>query len=126
MLGSPVTVLASNLDSMESVIRVADILALPSAPNVAVIFAGGGVSEFIRYGGISGSTLTGVVRGFNGTTAQNWPSGTNISRPVTSYDHDAFLANINTMAASIEEFKVVLEQTVAKVPDVSSFVDELR
>ena len=110
MLGSPVTVLSSSLDSRESTINVADVLALPTAPNVAVIFADGGVSEVIRYSGISGSTLTGVTRGFNGTTAQNWPSGTNISRPVTSYDHDAFLANINTMAASIEELRALLNE----------------
>jgi|GEM_PF-6772529 len=75
-------------------IPIADVSALPSAPNLATIFDKFGTTiETVRYGGKDGNFLTAVERGFNGTTAQSWAAGTDITRAFSAYDHDTNLLN---------------------------------
>lgn len=75
---------------------------LPDAPNIAVI----GVdetAETILYTGKTGNTLTGVTRGYNGTTARSWPTGTKIARMFTAADWDSARQNIDTLNAMQSE-----------------------
>ncbi|MGG1637230.1 hypothetical protein [Paenibacillus sp. NRS-1760] len=75
---------------------------LPDAPNIAVI----GVdetAETILYTGKTGNSLTGVTRGYNGTTARSWPTGAKVARMFTAADWDAARQNIDTLNAMQSE-----------------------
>jgi len=45
--------------------------------------------------------LTGVTRGFGNTAPRAWQAGTSIVRALASYDHNAFIANILSIMATI-------------------------
>ncbi|MMZ49671.1 hypothetical protein D1872_113750 [compost metagenome] len=91
MINSPVTTLASGIDTTQTTITVTDGNKLPAAPNLATLGVGEN-AETILYTGKTGNTLT-VTRGFQGT-ARAWSAGTQIGRFFTAYDHDAFVKNI--------------------------------
>lgn len=93
---SPKTTLTNGVTAVDSSIPVADISAFPDAPNLATIGTGTD-AEVIRYNGITGNTLTGIERGFGGTTANAWETGASICRAYTAYDHAAFKANIEDL-----------------------------
>lgn len=97
MINSPVTTLASGIDTTQTTITVIDGNKIPAAPNLATL-GGGESTETILYTGKTGNTLTGVTRGFQGT-AKAWTTGTQIGRFFTAYDHDTFLNNINSIQA---------------------------
>lgn len=97
---SPSTSLSADITISDTTIPVTDVSALPVAPNLAIMFTGSILSvtdvETILYTGISGNTLTGVTRGFQGT-AKAWITSTNIVRTFTAYDHDTFKNNIEDL-----------------------------
>ena len=93
---SPKTTLTNGVTAADSSIAVADISAFPNAPNLATIGMGTD-AEVIRYNGITGNTLTGIERGFGGTTANAWETGAPICRAYTAYDHAAFKSNIEDL-----------------------------
>lgn len=93
---SPQTDLSAAITAVDTVIPVTDITVFPAAPNLATI-GDEENAEVIRYNGISGSTLTGCERGFGGTVASVWPSGTVISRQITKYDMDTIQDNIRDL-----------------------------
>ena len=93
---SPQTTLTNEITATEQTIPVADISKLPAAPNIASIGSGDNI-ELVYYAGISGSTLTGCVRGYHGTTASIWYEDTPVYRAYTSYDHDTFKGNIEDL-----------------------------
>lgn len=93
---SPKTTLTNGVTAVDSSIPVADISAFPDAPNLATIGTGTD-AEVIRYNGITGNTLTGIERGFGGTTANAWETGAPICRAYTAYDHAAFKSNIEDL-----------------------------
>lgn len=95
---SPTTETSVAINDTATSIAVLDASKLPAGPNIATI----GVdesAETVQYAGKSGNTLTGVVRGFNGTTAKTWPVGTRIARNYTAYDADAARKNIESLAS---------------------------
>lgn len=96
---SPQTTLTNEITATEQTIPVADVSKLPAAPNIASIGSGDNI-ELVYYAGVSGSTLTGCVRGYHGTTASIWYEDTPIYRAYTSYDHDTFKSNIEDLAAN--------------------------
>jgi len=96
---SPQTTLTNEITATEQTIPVADVSKLPAAPNIASIGSGDNI-ELVYYAGISGSTLTGCVRGYHGTTASIWYEDTPVYRAYTSYDHDTFKGNIEDLAAN--------------------------
>lgn len=96
---SPQTTLTNEITATEQTIPVADISKLPAAPNIVSIGSGDNI-ELVYYAGISGSTLTGCVRGYHGTTASIWYEDTPVYRAYTSYDHDTFKGNIEDLAAN--------------------------
>ena len=94
-INSPQTTLdGSHTDAVET-ITVVSTSVFPAAPNIATI-GNSASSETILYTGKTGTTLTGVSRGFEGDAAA-WGDGTVISRNFTQYDHAQFLANIGTL-----------------------------
>ncbi len=96
---SPQTTLTNEITATEQTIPVADISKLPAAPNIVSIGSGDNI-ELVYYAGISGSTLTGCVRGYHGTTASIWYEDTPVYRAYTSYDHDTFKGNIEDLASN--------------------------
>ena len=94
--GSPTAYLTAPIsDVADSITFDADVL--PAAPNLATLGTGATV-EVVLYTANTGTTISGLTRGFSGTSAATWATGTAISRRYTSHDHDAFRDNINTGA----------------------------
>ena len=100
---SPATELTAALTDIATTVSLLDASKLPDAPNIATI----GVdesAETIKYTGKSGNDLTGVTRGFSGTTAKAWLTGVPAARYFTAYDADALrenVAEVNTQLADI-------------------------
>lgn len=93
---SPQTDLTADITASDTTITVSNAAVFPAAPNLATI-GNGDNAEVIRYNGISGNSLTGCERGFDGTTASVWETGTLISREITKYDLDTLKANITEL-----------------------------
>lgn len=102
MPGSPKTALTAQIAANATSATVDDITALPAAPNICV-FGDDTSAEIVSYSGISGSTLTGLVRGLGGTTASVWGANTVVARNFTSFDHDRFKLNIESLAGEIND-----------------------
>lgn len=96
MNNSPQTVLTAAITASAQVIPVAGISALPAAPNITTLGTGDG-AEVVFYNGIDGSTLTGCIRGFGGTTAKIWPSDTVVYRAFTLRDYQTLCENIDAL-----------------------------
>ena len=94
--GSPKTELAADLAAAATSMTVADASALPPAPNLAVV-GNDSSAEVVSYTAISGNVVSGLIRGLGGTTASLWPSGTDVARNYTSFDHDRFIDNIQAL-----------------------------
>ncbi|WP_438432338.1 hypothetical protein [Gorillibacterium sp. sgz500922] len=95
---SPQTELTAAIPAAATTITVLDASKLPDGPNLATI----GVdetAETILYTAKSGNTLSGVTRGFDGTTAKAWQTGTKIARYLTAYDINALQGVSNPAAA---------------------------
>ncbi len=94
--GSPTAFLTGAISDVDEVITF-DADVLPAAPNLATLGTGAD-AEVVLYATKVGTTISDVTRGYSGTVAQAWVAGTAISRRFTSYDHDAFINNIDTGA----------------------------
>lgn len=93
-VNSPTTMLAGGINAVVDIIPVFNSSVLPAAPNLAAIGTDED-TETILYLTVNGNNLENVTRGFQGV-AKSWPSGTQVARFITAYDHDAFKANIET------------------------------
>lgn len=93
MNNSPQTDITAAITASDTVIPVSSVSVFPAAPNLATLGTDEN-AEVIRYNGISGSTLTGCERGFGGSTASPWTTGTVISRQITKYDLDTLRGNV--------------------------------
>lgn len=98
---SPIVQLSADISAAATTIPLtsASDVNLPPAPNLATIGEDEG-AETILFTGKSGNSLTGVIRGFDGTTAQAWTLGKKVARRFTNYDYSAILERL-TEAASI-------------------------
>ena len=96
MAGSPKTVLALQLSATATQMVVADASALPAAPNICVVGSDEN-AEIISYAGKTGNNLTGLVRGLGDTVARVWDVDSIVARNFTSWDHDRFKLNIETL-----------------------------
>lgn len=102
MNNSPQTDLGAAISASDTTILVSDISVFPTAPNLATI-GNDENAEVIRYNGISDSTLTGCERGFGGTVASAWETGTVISRQITKYDMDTIKSNIESLESGKQD-----------------------
>lgn len=99
---SPATELSAAITDIQTTITLLDASKLPDAPNIATI----GVdesAETVRYEGKSGNDLTGVTRGFSGTTAKAWATGVGVARYFTAYDADALRENVTEHSAQLAD-----------------------
>jgi len=76
------TTLAAAITATSTTISLSSVADFPAGPN-CVIIDPGLTEEVVYYQGISGTTLTGVIRGYDGTTATSHMIGTTVSTPFT-------------------------------------------
>jgi hypothetical protein len=99
---SPPAHLLNDVSSDATSVSVDDGSILPSAPMWLTIGAESADAETVLLTGKTGNTLT-VTRGQQGTVAKTWPSGTKVQRCFTAHDHNALIANIETLNADKQE-----------------------
>lgn len=120
LANSPGTEISTALTSTSVIISVLDATKLPAAPNLLTIGTDDN-PETVLYTGKSGNNLTGCTRGFNGTTAQEWVSGSKVARYFTAYDHDAFRGNIVDHEGRIELIKTTANAAATKTETDAKF-----
>lgn len=94
--GSPKTALTADITASATSMTVEDATVLPVPPNLCVIGADEN-AEIVSYTTITGNTVSGLVRGVGTTTAKSWTAETDVARNYTSFDHDRFIDNIQTL-----------------------------
>ena len=93
---SPQTSLAASLSASATSISLLDASVLPDAPNLCTIGTGDD-AEVVLYTTKIGNVLSGVTRGYFGTTPKAWAANTAVYRGITAYDHEAFRKNLDQM-----------------------------
>lgn len=93
---SPQTVTTAEITASAQAIPVSSTAVFPAGPNLATLGTGDD-AEVVQYTAISGSELTGCVRGFGGTTAKIWPTDTVAYRAFTLEDYRRLCVNIDTL-----------------------------
>lgn len=94
--GSPKTALTADITASATSMTVEDASVLPVPPNLCVIGADEN-AEIVSYTTITGNTVSGLIRGVGTTTAKSWTAETDVARNYTSFDHDRFIENIQTL-----------------------------
>lgn len=94
--GSPKTTLKTAITATATSMTLLDAGVLPAAPNICVI-GNGANAEIVSYTAISNNTVSGLVRGLNGTTALAWGTDALVARNFTTLDHDTLIDNINAL-----------------------------
>ena len=97
---SPQTTLTAIIAADATTLSVFDGSVLPPAPNMLTLGTDEN-AEVVYYSTLSGNVVSGLVRGYSGTTASVWEEGTQVSREFTSYDHDTFITNINALQSDV-------------------------
>lgn len=97
---SPQTTLTAIIAADATTLTVFDGSVLPPAPNMLTLGTDEN-AEVVYYSTLSGNVVSGLVRGYSGTTASVWEEGTQVSREFTSYDHDTFITNINALQSDV-------------------------
>ena len=80
---SPQTQTGLVVSATDTLIPLNDPSVLPDAPNLAVLGIGSD-SETVLYAAKTDGGISGVTRGFDGTTAPAWPAGTLVARNFTA------------------------------------------
>ena len=94
--GSPKTTLKTSITASATSMTLEDASVLPAAPNICVI-GDGENAEIVSYTSISKNTVSGLVRGLNGTTASAWGTDALVARNFTTLDHDTLINNITAL-----------------------------
>ena len=98
---SPQTTLTAIIAADATTLTVFDGSVLPPAPNMLTLGTDEN-AEVVYYSTLSGNVVSGLVRGYSGTTASVWEEGTQVSRELTSYDHDTFISNIESLQDDVD------------------------
>jgi hypothetical protein len=96
LVNSVATALTGAIGVSDTTLFVLDDSRIPDPPNLLVIGENSALAETVKRVEKNSNQLT-VQRGFQGS-ARAWNAGTTVSRNFTAYDHDAFKANVETLA----------------------------
>ena len=91
--GSPQTSLTEAISASDVSMVLDDVSVLPPAPNICVI-GNDANAEIVFYAEITGNTVSGLIRGLNGTIAAPREAGSIVARTFTTMDHDTLIDNI--------------------------------
>jgi hypothetical protein len=121
---SPQTTLTAIIAADATSLTVFDGSVLPPGPNLLTLGTDED-AEVVYYSTINGNVVSGLVRGYSGTTASVWEEGTQVSREFTSYDHDTFKANIESLQDDVDDLNTAMagkqdELTFDTTPTASS------
>jgi hypothetical protein len=105
---SPQTTLTAIIAADATSLTVFDGSVLPPGPNLLTLGTDED-AEVVYYSTISGNVVSGLVRGYSGTTASVWEEGTQVSREFTSYDHDTFKTNIESLQDDVDNLNTALD-----------------
>ena len=105
---SPQTTLTAIIAADATSLTVFDGSVLPPGPNLLTLGTDED-AEVVYYSTISGNVVSGLVRGYSGTTASVWEEGTQVSREFTSYDHDTFKTNIESLQDDVDGLNTALD-----------------
>lgn len=108
---SPSTELALPIGPNDMVLTVIDASVLPAGPNVLTL-GDDETAETVLYSAVDGNTVTVAERGFDGTTAKDWPAGTPVARLLTAQDIAALQDNVRDLAGRSSDGKRVARFTV--------------
>ena len=131
---SAIIPLSVSIGQGSTTLLVEDGSALSDAPNTATIFDRfGSVIETIRYSEKTGNTLTGVTRGIGGTTARSWVPRTdshgnaviNLTNAVTSFEHDATVANLHTLLKISQELQDQIDKIEVGDANLQPVLDDI-
>lgn len=106
-INSPRTNLVIGIDNSQTSFDVVDASVLPSAPNILTIGIESLTPETILYTNITGNTISGCTRAFQGT-AQSWSTSNYIARTFTEYDYSAMTSNIIEADANAIAYSIAL------------------
>ena len=67
------TTLNGSIQAADTTLVVSDASGLPDDGVFRIILGQGAQAEIVQVGDISGTTLTSLVRGSEGTTPRDWP-----------------------------------------------------
>lgn len=120
---SPTSQLTAQIDDIATTIPVADATKFPDAPNLATIGIDREDAETILYTSKDGNSLTGVTRGYGGTTAKGWNDNTLVARVHTSEDHKNFIERLMglTLERSGKDEEGIFVTLEWKRPDATLF-----
>ena len=123
---SPQTTLTAIIAADATTLSVFDGSVLPPAPNMLTLGTDEN-AEVVYYSTLSGNVVSGLVRGYSGTTASYccfsshsfttasvWEEGTQVSREFTSYDHDTFITNINALQSDVSGLQTTVTGKLSK------------
>lgn len=110
---SPQTTLTAIIAADATTLSVFDGSVLPPAPNMLTLGTDEN-AEVVYYSTLSGNVVSGLVRGYSGTTASVWEEGTQVSREFTSYDHDTFITNINALQSDVSGLQTTVTGKLSK------------
>ncbi|MBJ6364141.1 hypothetical protein ACFOQM_23245 [Paenibacillus sp. GCM10012307] len=118
---SPITELAAAINDTVTTITLltSNSSVIPDAPGIVTIGTDSN-AETIYYAGKSGNSLTGVTRGFSGTTAKSWPINTKVARFATSYDLNTLKENVEALGAQATESATLQAQLVRGVNKIET------
>lgn len=122
---SPATLLSVACTATATSIVLENASVLPEAPNLAVL-GSDETAEIIRYNAIDSNILSGVERGINGTTAKAWSAGTNVARNFTSYDHDTFIENIESIDGDLTNVQEDVADINTRMVQVENDIADLE
>lgn len=105
---SPQTTLTAIIAADATSLTVFDGSVLPPGPNLLTLGTDED-AEVVYYSTINGNVVSGLVRGYSGTTASVWEEGTQVSREFTSYDHDTFKTNIESLQDDVDDLNTALD-----------------
>ncbi len=112
---SPQVALADSIGEADTVIKVTDVSAFPTAPNYATIGTDES-GETILYAAKTSNALSGCARGVEGA-AKAWPAGSTIARNFTAKD-------LHSLQSNIREAKQAADDASQKADDVDKSVKE--
>lgn len=97
---SPATTLTTDITDSQTEITITstDILATLNSGQLVTIGQGDS-SETVYYTSVNGTTLTGCIRGYGGTSASAWDAGTTVWRVWTAEDYRRVISNIEDIAS---------------------------
>ncbi len=119
--GSPKTTLSAAITRTATSMTLADASVLPAAPNLAVIGTTQD-AEIVLYTSVSGNTVSGLTRGVNGTSAQDWSRDTIVGRNFTAFDHNTLEENI----LDLDNRKAEKSTATASVAGLMSAADKSK